>query len=72
VDASQVSKQSVLDNGTVSYLYGARFSMPSSLIVDTNAMGRGRMPEFKSFCIFLSIAVTIAAEQQVKEYIHFV
>jgi len=30
VDASQVSKQSKLDNGTVSYLYGARFSMPSN------------------------------------------
>jgi hypothetical protein len=72
MDASQVSMQSALDDGSVYYLNGARFSIPSSLIVDTNAMGRGTMPEFKSLCVLLSIVVTMAAEQQVKEYVRLV
>ena len=46
--SSQVSVQSALDNGGASYLNGARLSTPSSLIVDTNVMGRGTMPEINT------------------------
>jgi hypothetical protein len=72
VDASQVSVQNVIDHESASYLNDARFSTPSSLIVDTIVMGRGAMPEFKSFLILLWIAVTIASNQQVKEYVRLI
>jgi hypothetical protein len=42
------SKRAESCNIGASHLNGARFSTPSSLIVDTNAMGRGTMPEIKS------------------------
>ena len=45
-----------LDNGSVSHLKGERFSTPCSFIVDTNAMGRGTMPEIMSLYINLAIA----------------